>query len=312
MEKIKKGLYKKNMYKILFLLAAIIILFSSYFILNVDFDVIFNNPCVVESYSDIEQCTDKYTIINYEKIYDTEIYFNVDSTEKGNFVDIDLDGYILIGLVQREEAVALFGKTEARTLTGKLEVFTGDKEGIIDNVIDTYMDSFGTALTEDELRSVVIDVQFNAYGDSIRNEFVLFYSISAILLLLLLLLIIVVFRRMGIKALYQKDVKKESVLNELEIGPYLFKGKRFILTFNYFVAIGHRIKVFKLDDLEWTYERIVTNVGSSKKSKYLIFVFKNKQKVKIKFTIEDSENIIRLLTLRNENMKTGFEKKKSK
>ncbi len=314
MKEIKKRVRKSGIIKSLILLMIALLFTSGYFILDVDFDALFNEPCVVDSIDDIEACTGKYTTLKFEEAYNVEYAFEVNGELAGSFVDFGLNDKILIGLVDKDEASALFhnttdGATEIKELTGVLKEFTDENMiTAFNSIFEKYLEKY-TEITREELEQVFLPVQFDAYTDSLTNEYITFYTLTTLIGITILLFLVTVIKTLTVKVKYQKGINKDKIEEELLHGPYLYKGKNFILTYNHVVAIHkYSIKANKLDDLIWMYERVVKKIGSSSNEKFVIFNFKGKTNSKVKFKNEDIENVIRLSTFRNTDMLTGYSK----
>lgn len=65
---------------------------------------IFKEECIIESVDDIEVCKNKsyYVKVRFDDAYDTSYVYLENNKEVANYIDIDMDGYSLIVLVDKE------------------------------------------------------------------------------------------------------------------------------------------------------------------------------------------------------------------
>lgn len=120
---------------------------------------IFKEECIIESVDDIEVCKNKsyYVKVRFDDAYDTSYVYLENNKEVANYIDIDMDGYSLIVLVDKETAQKIFNN-EQFYVTGYITDFTTNK--VHNNALNHIKDYYKDELFEGEYSSTEINEFF--------------------------------------------------------------------------------------------------------------------------------------------------------
>lgn len=312
----KKGIQKTIFYLILMLIVSLPLI-----VFHKQTRATLKGTCTATNFSQIKKCQNekRFTTIKTNNIYDVGYNYVVDDVVVGKFLDIDLEGHVILTLVDINTANELLSQNGTRKISGTFstfqnKVFSETKEKVIKDYIErfTVESSF---ITEEETRGMFFDYMFNQY-DGAGFPFIIVIMIIVIILLLLLFKVIegikmilwpnrfVIYGKTTLEA--EKNVEKASF--EFHNGPYLFQSKSIYITNNYIFDLkGSQFTYHKVNEAIWMYEKSIRRYGLFETGKNLIIKFSDHTSMSLSLTLSERKKIMEILRVKNKNIVTGYD-----
>lgn len=312
-KKLKKKLKRQSLYKSFFFLILLglwILIFLTIFEEDRLQDA-FKERCIIETVEDVTRCQEEnhYVTVKTNTIYTTDYVYTENNIEKAYYLDFDLNGYSLIGLVKKDLAEELLNQEGPYEVDGKIVDFEEDIEKGKNLIIEEYLQEATTDAEKEQILSMILTPSFDEYTGNVGQE----YIISIIFGML-----IIVTAYFSIKNIYfyiypykTKDLKKrntkelEQLENEYNKVPP--KQKHFI-TKNYLGenAILH-VRIQKLDNILWIYERSIQQYGIETK-RFLVLNNIDGDAISLSVNEQEKEQIIEKIMEKNPNLLIGYTK----
>ena len=83
----------------------------------------------------------KYVRIYFEDAYETGYVYNYDGKTVAEYIDFDIDGYSLVGIVKKDEAKKIIDGSK-KYVEGRLEKFTGENKSAFDEYVKDYVNKY--------------------------------------------------------------------------------------------------------------------------------------------------------------------------
>lgn len=238
--------------------------------------------CQVYNESDLNRCwkENPYVEIHTTKVYDAEYDYLHNQKKVARFVDIDINGNSMIGLMEPTHATKLFNdQSEKVVVKGKLEKFEkGAKFKGYNAIKESYVKLFKEEASREEVMNSFTLLQLNQYqGSKSSIYFFALLGIGAIILF-----IVIACKQMKLVIHPEKyalnkyttledEAKVGKILQELELGNYDFQYKDIYLTKNYLITKGGGMKVAERNNIAWIYEKIMKQNGITTGKSWLIY-----------------------------------------
>ena len=125
MKEFKEIIKKKGIRKTLLYLVLTIIMFSPLIVFHKQAIGTFKGTCVATNYKELKKCQEegRFTTIKTENIYDVGYNYVVDNVTVGKFLDVDLEGYVILTLADTATADELLAQTGTREISGSFSTF---------------------------------------------------------------------------------------------------------------------------------------------------------------------------------------------
>lgn len=223
----------------------------------------FKDRCTVESVDDAYQCMDKnpWVRVRFDDAYETPYNYLVDGVEVAYYVDLDLEGYSLLSLIDKETATAILNK-EVFYVDGKLTNLTGTHKEGIDKVIDYYKNDLFTEYDSVMIDEMILPFELDNYAEEISNSYIAIGILVSLALLSIYFLgtgiyQIIYYQNTKIYRTWQQEIDKLN--DELESS---MKYKNLYLLEHYIIEkAAIKTTIAKLDDIAWMYERVMKQHG---------------------------------------------------
>lgn len=268
--------------------------------------------CEINKAEDVFTCWEKnhYVTVNFEQVYTTNYAYFKGTEEVAEYLDLDLEGYSLVSLVNQNQITGLFEDKTTTALTGKLTMFTSNDihKDILGKIQADYIEEFQkeTDISEEQVLSSFLPYQLNQYQGSKADDYVLL----GVIVLALLFLLVGIFR--GLRMIFSpektkmlKDHEEEISNIEYEIEhsqKYTYKKK--IVTEHYVIdSRAFSFKVYRIDQIAWIYFYIQKRNGIEV-SRYYVAKLKNGKQ----FALPNKEELVQAIATLNPSILLGYSK----
>lgn len=271
MKKVLKLIQKKERNLVILSITLLIILnIFLYFIIIDDKTIIdmFKPICEVHTKEDLKNCysDNSYVRIYLNDVYTTEYGYYKNDHLLAYYIDIDIDGYSLITIVNKNLGENILNEKEKiNYIDGFITQFDQEDshKGVMDSIKKDYLEQFGENWTKEDVDNTFIPFQVNAYkNQKLENIiFLVIFGIGDILLIWLLVKSIYLMIVPNKNKSYQKIGNKDKLNLELEEN-ILFQSKDFYLTSNYIIHSSlWNIKFKEKNLLVWIYPKMTKQYG---------------------------------------------------
>lgn len=211
----------------------------------------------VNSVQELEYCStgSRYVKLNFTDFYETDMAVYDNYILTAYYVDFDIDGFGLIGIVSKNDAEDIFDGDQDYVY-GKIEVFTGIYKNAMDSIIDEYVSEFGDEYGEAQIRDMYLPFQLNNYSGHKGGD----YFIMILFFLVILLNLICVLKGLIMLVMpgkYLSGKRRGRFMdNAYEDDTYAYKDRGLIVTKNYLIRetlISY--KIYDLEDIRWVYNQ---------------------------------------------------------
>lgn len=316
-----KGIIKrKGIKKIIHYLIYTLIMLIPIFIFYQQILGDFKGTCTATTFEELNSCQTqkRFTKIKTKNIYDVGYNYVVDGKVVGKFLDIDLDGNVIVALADVVTADELLVQTGEREISGNFSSFDSKllKE-TLKKIQADYIERFSNEaniITEEQTREMFFGYLLNQY-DGKNFSYVFPMLLFGVIILLLLWKIIEGFKMVykpekiiihGKKTLSsEENVEKASF--ELFHGPYLFQNKNIQITNNYiFDFRGYGFTYHKINEAIWMYEKGIKHYGIIETGKQLIIKFKDHVTYILPLTLSERKKMMEILRVKNPEIIKGY------
>lgn len=271
----KKG---RNQFILNFVLLILLCL-AGFYIFTVDriYTDAFKGKCEVHSLDDLEYCYENnyYVRIYLDEVYSTNYGYYVNNTLKAYYVDIDVEGYSLITLVERDIAKELFSDNNSITYIDGVITYLDeykDHNGVIDGIKKDYLENFGEEYTMEDIDSLILPIQVNSYQNP-KSTF-----IFILMLLVIGLIVVIPFMIKGLLKMLKPDnykgfskIENKDKLEEEYENNVIVEKSNICLLPNYIIRKNaFNIKVKEKKDLIWVYKKIYKQNGITVNKCYIL------------------------------------------
>lgn len=311
----KKGILKSLIYSILILLMLLPLL-----ILHKPIIGSFKGNCVARNFKELQKCEaeGRFTTIETTNIYEAGYNYVVDDKIVGKFLDVDLEGNVIVTLADTATADELLNGDGLRQISGTFVSFNNKVfKDTLEKMQKDYIERFALEeeiITEKQVKEMFFPKMFNQYDGKGFP-----YLLPVILVVIsVLLLCYKLFE--GLKMIFKPEkftVYKKQTLEqeknadkasfEFHNGPYLFKNKDIRITNNYIFDLkGFGFTYHKVNEAVWMYEKTIKRYGLIQNGKYLIIKFKDKVGLGLKLDTKEQKKVMEILRVKNPNIVTGY------
>ena len=225
---------------------------------------IFKKECIIESVEDINICKNKnqYVKVRFDTAYNTTYAYFEDDRELAEYVDIDLDGYSLIALVDKDLASKILNE-EQFYITGYITEFDDVHEEALHQIKEYYKDElFKGEYTEEQIETLFLDTQIMEYSSSKITYYILWVVLLGISGFGIFEIIrgIMILTSPKTTTWYQMHENMvESLCGDINIK---FQNKRLIITDSYIIENSFiHLKIHKIENVCWIYEKKTKQYG---------------------------------------------------
>ena len=320
MKEFKEIIKKKGIRKTLLYLVLTIIMFSPLIVFHKQAIGTFKGTCVATNYKELKKCQEegRFTTIKTENIYDVGYNYVVDNVTVGKFLDVDLEGYVILTLADTATADELLAQTGTREISGsfstfKNKVFQETKEKVEKDYIERFANE-AEIITEEQTRGMFFEYLLNQY-DGEGFPFIFLIILVGVIILLLLFKVYE-----GIKMIVspkkfiiygRKTLEKEGNADkssfEYKNGTYLFKNKNIRITNNYiFDTRGYNFTYHKVNEAVWMYEKGIKRYGLVETGKCLVVKFKDKIGMSLPLNLAERKKVMEIFRVKNKNIIKGY------
>lgn len=320
MREFKEIIKKKGIKKTLLYLILTILMFSPLFIFRKQVVGTFKGTCVATNYNELKKCQEegRFTTIKTVNIYDVGYNYVVDNKTVGKFLDVDLDGYVILTLADTATADELLNQVGEREISGnfstfKNKVFQETKEKVEKDYIERFANE-AEIITEEETRGMFFNYMLNQY-DGEGFPFIFVIILVGVIILLLLFKVFEGLKMIispnkciiyGRKTL-EKEGNADKASFEYRNGPYLFKNKNIRITNNYiFDTRGYNFMYHKVNEAVWMYEKGIKRYGIIETGKNLVVKFKDKVGMSLPLNLAERKKVMEIFRVKNKNIVKGY------
>lgn len=311
----KKGISKTITYTIL-----IFIMLLPVIILHKPMIGSFKGTCIATNFKELQKCSDsgRPTTIKTTNIYDVSYNYIVDDKVVGKFLDVDLEGHVILTLADVATADELLNKTGEREISGHFNSFRSKVfKDTLKKVENDYIERFALeseTITTEQARGMFFPYLLNQY-DGEGFPYIIPVIIIGIIIILLLFKLIegikmilkperfIIYKRTMLKN--EENIEKASF--ELQNGPYLFQNKNVKITNNYIFDLkGYRFTYHKINEAVWMYEQKIKRYGLVETGTYLIIKFKDKVSYTLTLNLTERKKVMEILRVKNPKIIKGY------
>lgn len=236
---------------------------------NINFKSI-TSYCQVYNESDLNRCwkENPYVEVHTQKVYDGEYDYLDQKKEVAHFIDVDINGYSMISLIEFDLAQRLLeDESQNIVIKGKLEKFENGLLGQVYNKIrENYIKKFQEEVPKEEIMNNFTLVQLNQYQGS---------KISMYIEGMIGVILIALFGWLGIKEIKFVRAPEQYFLNKNiqlkdkndvekiveELKNFRFHEKNIYITEHYLILKNSKIQVMEKKNVAWIFEKIVKQYG---------------------------------------------------
>lgn len=317
---------KKGIQKIIHYFIYIFVLFIPILVFHQQILGDLKGTCTATSFEELNSCQKqkRFTKIKTKNIYDVGYNYVVDGKVVGKFLDIDLDGNVIVALADVATADELLNQTGEREISGNFSSFDSKllKE-TLKKIQDDYIGRFSndaSIITEEQTREMFFGYLLNQYDG--KNFSYIFPVILVVIIILLLLFKVIEGFKMifapektiiyGRKTLNsEENVEKASF--EFYHGPYLFQNKNIRITNNYIFDLrGYGFTYHKINEAIWMYEKGIKHYGIIETGKQLIIKFKDTVTYILPLTLSERKKMMEILRVKNPGIIKGYSQEAGK
>ncbi len=320
MKEFKEIIKKKGIKKTLLYLILTIIMFTPLIIFHKQVTGTFKGTCVATNYKELQKCQQegRFTTIKTANIYDVGYNYVVDGVTVGKFLDVDLEGYVILTLADTTTADELLAQTGEREISGnftpfKNKVFKETKEKVEKDYIERFTNE-AEIITEEQTRGMFFNYMLNQY-DGEGFPFIFLIILVGVIILLLLFKVYEGLKMIvnpnkfiiyGRKTL-EKEENADKASFEYQNGPYLFKNKDIRITNNYiFDTRGYNFTYHKVNEAVWMYEKGIKRYGLVETGKSLVVKFKDKIGMSLPLNLAERKKVMEIFRVKNKNIVKGY------
>lgn len=312
----KKGIMKTACYTTLILIMLLpLLIFQNQVVGS------FKGTCSATTIGELRKCKNegRYTEIKTNNIYDAGYNYVVDGKTVGKFLDVDLDGFVILTLADVATADELLTQSGEKTISGhyssfKNKIFKETLEKVEADYIERFTNE-AEIITEDQTKAMFFESLFNQY-DGEGFPYIIFVIIIGIIILLLIFKMAEGLKMIlkpektlvyGKKAL-EKEENVEKASFELQNGPYLFQNKNVRITNNYIFNLRkYEFNYHKINEAVWVYEKGIRKYGLVETGKQLIIKFKDHITFALPLTLSERKKVIEILRVKNPKIIKGYD-----
>lgn len=280
MEKVLKLIQKKAKNLTILSVALLIVINGSlYFIIKGDKTMtdMFKPICEVHTKEDLKKCysNNSYVRIYLNDVYTTEYGYYKNDNLLAYYIDIDIDGYSLITIVNKDLGEKIFDDEEkVDSIDGFITLFDEEEshKGVMNSIKKNYLEQFGENWTKEDIDDTFVPFQIDAYKN-VKSENIILLAVFGIIDLVLLWIFgksiyLIIYPNKNKS--YQKIKDKELLNLELE-EKILFQNKEFYLTPSYIIYSSPWNTKFKEKNLlVWIYPKITKQYGITVDKCYML------------------------------------------
>ena len=193
MEKVLKLIQKKAKNLTILSVALLIVINGFlYFIIKGDKTMMdmFKPICEVHTKEDLKKCysNNSYVRIYLNDVYTTEYGYYKNDNLLAYYIDIDIDGYSLITIVNKGLGEKIFDKKEKiEFIDGFITLFDEEKshKGVMNSIKKDYLEQFGEDWTKEDIDDTFVPFQINAYKN-VKSENIILLAVFGIIDIVLL------------------------------------------------------------------------------------------------------------------------------
>lgn len=324
MKEFREIIKKKGFKKTLLYLILTIIMFSPLILFRKQVVGTFKGTCVATNYKELQKCQEegRFTTIKAMNIYDVGYNYVVDNVTVGKFLDVDLDGYVILTLADTTTADELLNQKGKREISGnftpfKNKVFAETKEKVEKDYIERFTNE-AEIITEEQARGMFFEYMLNQYDG---EGFPVIFLVIAVGIIILLLLFKVFeglkmivnpnkFIIYGRKTL-EREENADKASFEYQNGPYLFKNKNIRITNNYiFDTRGYNFTYHKVNEAVWMYEKGIKRYGLIETGKNVVIKFQDKIGMSLPLNLAERKKVMEIFRVKNKNIVKGYNKER--
>lgn len=272
---------QKGSHRIILGIFLLICIFISFMVINKEekgrMIDIFKKECVIESIDDIDICKTKnqYVKVRFDDAYNTTYAYFEGDKELAEYVDLDLEGYSLIALVNKSLADKILNQ-EQFYITGYLTEFVDVHKEALNQIKNYYKDElFEGEYSQEEIEILFLNTQIMEYDSSKIMYYILWIVLLGVggIGIYQIICGIRILTSPKMTKWYQKQEDAIEAFNgAIDIK---YQNKRVIITDFYIIENSFiHIKMEKLEDICWIYEKKTKQYGVTVNRSWII-CFKN-------------------------------------
>lgn len=212
----------------------------------------------IHSYEELNNAKDNdaYIKLYYTDVYDTGYTHTLGGKIDGQYIDFDIDGYIVFALVKKDLAKKILDHKQDY-IEGELITFTKENKDAMEHIIKDYVKEYETeGYTKEDVLSALFPKQIDNinYSDNKTTPYFVLFIFVAIDLVFIIL---------GVKAFLvylnpTKKIKDEEAKNEYDNGDFTTLVKGVYYSKNYiFNEAAFKVDYHKIKDIGWSYRRVI-------------------------------------------------------
>lgn len=281
MENLKK-MVKMHSIKIIFIWLFLIVVVVTLMIVGDITPKSLTSYCKVYDENDLNRCfkENPYVEVHTKKIYDTNYNYIHNKEIAARFVDVEINGYWMITLMNSSKAQKLIAsEKDDIVIKGKLEKFdTGAKLKGYNAIKESYVNLLKDAATREEVMSNFTLVQLNEYNGSKTGIYI--WAVLGVGVILIFIILIIKQLKLLIhperyhlnKNITLNDEKQvEKIIKELETNEYSYHDKNIYITKNYLISKTGGMAVAERKNVAWIYEKIIKQNGITTGKSWIVF-----------------------------------------
>lgn len=320
MDDLKKIVRKKGETKIIIYSILIFVMLIPVFVFHKQVIGSFKGTCTVTDIPGLDKCREegRFIKIKTKNIYDAGYNYVVEGKTVGKFLDVDINGNVILTLADTVTADELLSGKEERTISGHMQKFNSEllKETLSKvqkDYVESYANDAGTISKADAERMFYPYLlnQYDGHGFPYIIPVLIVGSIVIVLIFKVLDGIKMVqnpekFIIYGKKQ--EKDKEQEEKANfELQNGPFIFESKKVKITNNFiFNMQGDAIIYHKNNDAVWMYEQSLRRYGLFETGKNLIIRFKDHTGLRLALKPSEQKNVMEIIRVKNKKVLIGY------
>lgn len=312
----KKGILKSILYSIFILLMLLPLI-----ILKKQVIGSFKGTCVAKSFDGLQKCEreGRFTTIETTNIYEAGYNYVVDGKVVGKFLDVDLEGNVIVTLADTATADELLNGEGLRQISGTFVSFNNKVfKNTLDKMQQDYIERFALEeeiITEKQVKEMFFPRMFNQY-DGRGFPYILPVILVGIGIALLAYKLLeglkMIFRPNKFVVYKGKTLEQEENVDkasfEFQNGPYLFQNKDVRITNNYIFDLkGFGFTYHKVNEAVWMYEKGMKRYGLVETGKYLIIKFKDKVGLGLALDTKERKKVMEILRVKNPKIINGYD-----
>ena len=246
----------------------------------------------------------KYVRVYFEDAYETGYVYNYDGKTVAEYIDFDIDGYSLVGIVKKDEVKKIIDGSK-KYVEGRLEKFTGENKSAFDEYVKDYVNKYKDEYDESELKSIFVPIQLNNYDyqSSIGGMYFVLIALAVITVVWIINIVITIPKLKNPFKKFGGEDEASRLIDEFDKEKFKYQTKLLYITDNYFYYITNfKVEIKELKDLKWMYFR---NVKQNFVTTYKGTVFAFGIKGNLQIPIQD-EKIFEIVSSTNPDVLLGY------